>query len=249
MTNRYACLIYTEEETLDGMSRSRIDELNRANKVNHEWLRQNGQLLYGQALQSTRTAVTVRVRDNKLSTTDGPFAETREQLGGLRFIEASDLNHAIQVAASSPMAEIGSIEVRPIYGGQVFEPGDAPRSADLAKYMCLVYLEEQTLSAKSQQELDELGRANQAYADELENTGRMLVAASLQSVSTAVTVRVRNAKLSTTDGPFAETREQLGGFYVMQARDLNEAIQVAARNPIARLFSMEVRPTTELVAP
>ena len=72
---------------------------------------------------------------------------------------------------------------------------------------------------------------------------------ALQPVDTATTVRVRNGKLSTTDGPFAETKEQLGGFILIEARDLNEAIQVAAKIPLARQGSIEVRPIRELTSP
>ena len=72
---------------------------------------------------------------------------------------------------------------------------------------------------------------------------------ALEGVSTATTVRVRNGRVSTTDGPFAETKEQLGGFYLIEARDLNDAIQVAARIPSARLGSVEVRPIMEFDRP
>ena len=79
-----------------------------------EGIRQNGQYLGGNALQPVHTATTVRVRNGKMSTTDGPFAETKEQLGGYYLIEARDLNDAIQVASRIPSARIGSVEVRPI---------------------------------------------------------------------------------------------------------------------------------------
>src|SRR5262249_21961698 len=155
-----------------------------------------------------------------LSTTDGPFAETREHLGGFLLIEARDMTEAVQVAASAPMAEVGCVEVRAVDDGHVFERTVSQAPTELTQYTCLVYLEEHTLNAQPPAELDELARANQAYAEELERTGRMRAAAALHSVATAVTVRVRNRKLSTTDGPFAETREQLAGFFVMEARDL-----------------------------
>ena len=77
-------------------------------------------------------------------------------------------------------------------------------------------------------------------------SGVLLAAEALQPVDTATTVRVRNGKLSVTDGPFAETKEQLAGFYLIDARDLNDAIQVAAKIPPAREGSVEVRPIREL---
>lgn len=85
-----------------------------------------------------------------------------------------------------------------------------------------------------------------AYNEELRKKGHLIAAQALQSVETATTVRVRNGKVSTTDGPFAETKEQLGGFFLIEARDLNEAIQLASRLAGARLGCIEVRPTTEL---
>lgn len=103
------------------------------------------------------------------------------------------------------------------------------------KYLCLVYLDEARL--------EELPDAEcVAYDQSLRDSGHCLASEALQSVHTATTVRVRNGKLSITDGPFAETKEQLAGFYMIEARDLNEAIQVAAKIPPARVGSIEVRP-------
>jgi hypothetical protein len=113
-------------------------------------------------------------------------------------------------------------------------------------YVCLVYLEEGKLGELSQSEADALTNASLAYNEELRESGHFIVAQALQSVQTAMTVRVRNHKLSTTEGPFAETREQLGGFILIEARDLNEAIQVASRIPMAKVGTIEVRPILAL---
>ena len=88
-----------------------------------------------------------------------------------------------------------------------------------------------------------------AYFDALRKSGHLIAAQALQPVQTATTGRVRAGKLSTTDGPFAETREQLGGFILIEARDLNEAIQAASKIPLARRGSIEVRPAKELRRP
>ncbi|MDN5402421.1 MAG: YciI family protein [Pseudomonas sp.] len=85
-----------------------------------------------------------------------------------------------------------------------------------------------------------------AYAESIQASGRMLAAEPLESVTTATTVRMRNGKLSITDGPFAETKEQLAGFYLIDAKDLNEALQVAGGIPAARVGSVEVRPVRQL---
>ena len=114
------------------------------------------------------------------------------------------------------------------------------------RYLCLVYQEEKQLGSLSQRELDQLVEESLAVDEELKRSGHSLASDALQPVATATTVRVRNGKVSITDGPFAETKEQLGGFYLIQARDLNEAVQIAARLPPARFGSVEVRPVWDI---
>lgn len=113
------------------------------------------------------------------------------------------------------------------------------------KYLCLAYEEEHALNALSKNEWDLLRKETLDYVDELRTKGYLIAAEPLQSVKTATTVRVRGGKLAITDGPFAETKETLGGFFLINARDLNEAIQVASKWPSARLGSIEVRPIEE----
>ena len=110
------------------------------------------------------------------------------------------------------------------------------------KYLCLIYDEEKKLAAMSQAEGDAFLGQYFAFSEEIQKSGHMVNGEALQPVETATTVRIRNGKVSTTDGPFAETKEQLGGFYLIEAKDLNDAIQVAARIPSARIGSVEVRP-------
>jgi hypothetical protein len=117
------------------------------------------------------------------------------------------------------------------------------------KYLCLIYYEEQKLNALPKRELDALIDEALAYDEVLRKSGHYLVSDALQSVQTATTLRVRNGKVSMTDGPFAETKEQLGGFILIDARDLDDAIQVASKIPPARLGSVEVRPISELKQP
>lgn len=111
---RYLCLIYDEEKQLAGMSKAESDTFMGEYFGFTEGIRQSGHYIGGEALQPVQTATTVRVRNGKVSTTDGPFAETREQLGGYYLIDARDLNDAIQVAAKIPSARLGCVEVRPI---------------------------------------------------------------------------------------------------------------------------------------
>lgn len=110
------------------------------------------------------------------------------------------------------------------------------------KYLCLIYDEESKLAAMPKDESDAFMGEYFAFTDDIRRSGHLVAGEALHPVQTATTLRIRNGKLSTTDGPFAETREQLGGFYLIEARDLNEAIQVASRIPSARTGSIEVRP-------
>ena len=103
------------------------------------------------------------------------------------------------------------------------------------KYLCLVYLEEKRLEEVQDSHCV-------AFDDSLRDSGHCIASEALQSVQTATTVRTRNGKVSITDGPFAETKEQLAGFYLVEARDLDEAIQIASRIPPASVGSIEVRP-------
>jgi hypothetical protein len=107
------------------------------------------------------------------------------------------------------------------------------------KYVCLVYLADEKLRAVPDEECVACGAG-------LRQSGRLVAAEALQPIDTATTVRVRNGKVSVTDGPFAETKEQLAGFYLIEARDLNDAIQAASKIPPAREGSVEVRPVREL---
>ena len=113
------------------------------------------------------------------------------------------------------------------------------------KYLCLIYDEEKTLETMPKTESDAFMGEYFAFTDGIKKSGHYLGGEALQPVQTATTVRIRNGKLSTTDGPFAETKEQLGGFYMITARDLNDAIQVASKIPSARTGSIEVRPIME----
>ena len=114
------------------------------------------------------------------------------------------------------------------------------------KYLCLVYLEEKTLNALSERESEGLNEESLAYDDVLRKSGHYIVSNALQPVRFAATVRTRDGKALITDGPFAETKEQLGGFVLIEAKDLKEAIQVSSKIPPGRFGCIEVRPIMEL---
>lgn len=116
------------------------------------------------------------------------------------------------------------------------------------KYLCLIYENEQQWATMSEAEANAVMGEYFAFTDTYRESGHVLAGDALQPTATATTVRVRTGKISTTDGPFAETREQLGGYYLLEAKDLNEAIQIAAKIPAARSGSIEVRPIMDVMS-
>jgi hypothetical protein len=116
------------------------------------------------------------------------------------------------------------------------------------KYLCMVIVDEKKIKALSESDSQALDDESLEYDGVLRKGGHFLAAEALESVNTATTVRLRSGKVSVTDGPFVETHEQIGGFILIEAKDLNEAIQLASRIPVIRFGAVEVRPVKELVA-
>jgi hypothetical protein len=114
------------------------------------------------------------------------------------------------------------------------------------KFMFMIYHDENELRALPEREMQTLVDSALDYDDEIRRSGHYIVSDALQPAHTARTIRVRGGKVSTTDGPFAETKEQLGGFFLIEAKDMNEACAVASRFPPARIGIIEVRPVREL---
>ena len=115
------------------------------------------------------------------------------------------------------------------------------------KFMFMIYHDENVLNAMPEREMQALVDSAIEYAEEIRRSGHYIVSDALQRTRTARTIRVRAGKVSTTDGPFAETKEQLGGFFLIEAKDMDEACEVASRFPPARVGIIEVRPVQELV--
>jgi len=113
------------------------------------------------------------------------------------------------------------------------------------RYLCLAYEAEETFKTMSQKDWDVLREETMAYVGSLQNNGHLILTNALQSARTAMTVKVRSGKSVITDGPFAETREQLGGFFLIEAKDIDAAIAIAEKWPGARLGTIEVRPVEE----
>lgn len=114
------------------------------------------------------------------------------------------------------------------------------------QYLCLIYDDERAWQKLPRAESERIVGEFLAFTEAVKKSGHYAGGNALAPTHTATTVRVRQGKVATTDGPFAETKEQLGGYYLLNARDLNEAIQLAARIPGARFGSVEVRPVMEM---
>jgi hypothetical protein len=217
-------------------------------------LRRNGHWLDGGgALQSTRTAKTLRRRQGKLLITDGPFAETKEQLGGFGVLEAKDMDHAVELMSKHPGVRFGSFEIRPIdeeIGEHFKSASDSPDSVSQGiKTVCLLYGDENTWNAMSASQRTARIEQCISYAEtELVQHGQSVGGAALQSSHTAKTLRAKGGKVLVTDGPFAETKEQLGGVAVFRFRDMEQAVEAWSNHPcVAMGDSLEVRPADEAI--
>ena len=114
------------------------------------------------------------------------------------------------------------------------------------KFLFLIYHDETVMDALPEGEMQTLIDSALDYDEEIRQSGHYIVSNALQGARTARTIRVRGGKVSITDGPFAETKEHLGGFFLVEAKDMDEACEVASRFPPARLGTIEVRPVQEL---
>ncbi len=203
------------------------------------------------ALEPTKSATTVRVRNEQRSVSDGPFAETREQLGGYYVVKVETPDEAYGIAAKIPDATGGAIEVRP-----VAHVGDAPPPASAAKkpadatkeYLLLICEDEGDWARRAPAEAEKIMGEYKVFTDAIKASGHFVAGARLGSATAGKAVRTKNGDRTVTDGPYAETREQLGGYYRVWARDLDEAIALAARIPAARTGCVEVRPVMDTSA-
>jgi hypothetical protein len=117
------------------------------------------------------------------------------------------------------------------------------------QYLCLIYEDETIWQKMAKPEAQKLFDEYHALTEGLKKSGHYVGGNALQPTDTATSIRVRNGKMSTTDGPFAETKEQLGGYYLVEAKDLNDALQLASRIPGARFGTVEVRPIMQITRP
>ncbi len=213
-------------------------------------LQAQGAFIAASPLHPVATAASVRVRHGSPLVTVGPFAETTEQLGGFFLIEVPNLDDAINVAARLPAAHKGTIEIRPVHrldglpSARFTAP--LPDPAQQTRYMLLCYDDEKAWQEQGPAALMAAQADAGALTQLLAARGQYVAASPLHPVSTATSVRIRHGRRLITDGPFAETLECLGGYYLIDARDLNEAISMAALHPGAAIGTVEVRGLVDL---
>ena len=244
---KYMLLMYGAEG--DYTDEERAACMRESLGICHE-LAARGKYLAASPLHPMATARTVRVRGGEALVTEGPFAETTEQLGGYYVLDLEHLDEAIAVATRLPPARKGTVEIRPLHhldGLPPTRPLPAEgNEATKAAYMLLCYDNEGAWREEGTDALKAAMSEALSVARELNDSGRFVSAAPLHSAETATCVRVRNGRRTISDGPYAETNEVLGGYYVILADDRDEAVRIAARHPGARLGSVEVRPLFDI---
>jgi hypothetical protein len=247
---KFACLGYGEENKWAAMSKSERDAMIEESFAYADELRKDGHLAdIGSALQSVRTAKTLRWKNNKVVVTDGPFAETKEQLGGFVVLEARDIDHAVKLMSRHPCLRYGGpFEIRPVNEEALERQLAAAPNAKVGalKFACLGFMEEKSWEAISKSERDAMIERCIAFDEVRRKDRHWLGGLALQGVQTAKTLRSKGGKVLVTDGPFAETKEQLGGLVVIGIDDMNQAIELMLKHPgLPFGISIEIRPTDE----
>ena len=223
------------------------------------WLQQldeQGARAFGDRLEPPSMAQTVRVRDDETLIADGPFADTKEFVAGFDIVGCDNLDDAIAIAARHPVAQFHCIEVRPFAqapDAPEFEcASDAQRPvAELAarlqrpvsdRAQRFVLLPCVDGIPASDEEEAQIARDCERWGEEMDERGIQVYGHALASAEAATTVRVRGGETLVADGPFADTKEFIAGFSVVECAGIDEALQIASAHPLARYHRVEVRP-------
>jgi hypothetical protein len=202
-----------------------------------------GVRLFGRELDLPQTAATVRVRDGEILVTDGPFAETKEFIAGFDLLECAGPGEAVEVAATCPIARFQAIEIRPFAGG--LELGEQAaafgRGEDGAAtpYLLSTWMSGAPAAPPGDQAVTQ---EYDAWRQDLQARGLLILGNALQGAEAATTVRVRDGQTLLGDSPVTKTTGFIAGIDVISCADRQQAIQLAATHPIARYHAIEVRP-------
>jgi hypothetical protein len=244
---RFMLLIHTAED--DWTAAERTDCMVKSLGVCAD-LTARGQFVDSAPLESVRTAATVRVPAGRPVVTDGPFAEVKEQLGGYYVLDVPDRDAALAVALRLPAVHKGTIEIRAMETLDGLPPSRpisaVEGTAGLTPFLLLSYDDEAAWREAGAEALNAAKAEAAGLAREMAAAGTFVSASPLAPAASATCVRVRGGAPVVTDGPYAETREMLGGYYLMLAESRAEALGYAARHPGTRFGAVEVRPVFDL---
>lgn len=258
---KFIYLGYFDEKRWNGAPERELNAYLDACFAYDDALRKQGHPAVGEALKPSNHAVTLRWKDGKVVVTDGPYAETKEQLGGYGIIEAASLEEAIAIISNHPALKEGACEIRPTVDLEPMmreserrrgvdatppQPSGGPGAA--MKYVCLGYIDQRNWEDFPAPDRHAMMDECFAYDDVLRQGGHFADGVALGNAQEAKTLRRVNNKLLVTDGPFAETKEQIGGILLLAARDLNHAIQLMSKHPGVKAGPFEIRPADDLQA-
>ncbi len=235
----YVAFVGTEGQT----SEEALEIMNRDFPAYFEEMDRRGVRLLGRELDLPETAVTVRVRGGETLVSDGPFAETKEFVGGFDLLDCADLDEAIEVESKSPVARFLPFEVRPVREGLRLGPG-MPAFARGDDSGGVPYLLMAWVGVAPAPPLDdpEVMQEYESWRLEQEGRGVLILGSGLGGPETATTLRFRDGEMQLSDGPFMETEEFIAGIDVVSCADREQAIELAADHPLARDHAIEVRP-------
>ena len=205
---------------------------------------------YGERLRPEHDATTVRVRDGEVLVVDGPFTEAKEAIGGFDVIDVRDLDEAIEIASKHPVASFGRVEIRPFVqwpdaepGARIVPDGFAEREPRGRRYLMLVVVDPTGEGRDGDADADRAADDDpEAWVREMDGRGIRQFGEVLRPPSDATFVRRRRDEVLVTDGGYAESKEWVAGFDLIDVQDLAEAIEVAAKHPMARGGAIELRP-------
>src|SRR5262245_21514056 len=245
---KFACLGYADEKLWNAMSNEAREAMIEECFAYDDVLRRGEHWTgVGEALQLSQAAKTVRSKGGKVIVTDGPYAETKEQIGGFGVIEARDMDHAVALMSKHPGLRFGPFEIRPIDGDLTArcqpEAGESDVPSEGTKFICLGYGNERAWTDLYSSEQEARIEEFMAYDAVLRKYGQSLGGVALQSASTAKTLRSKGDRVLVTDGPYAETKEQLGGVAINRFTDIQRAVEAWSQHPCLRNGdALEIRP-------
>jgi hypothetical protein len=251
---KFAILGCSAEKNYASMSKSEMEAMSDDCFAYVGKLLKEGHVIHdGVTLQPTSTAKTLRWQNGAVVVTDGPFAETKEQFGGVCVLEARDMDHAVKVILKHPALHHGAaIEIRPVNEEALrrqaaslneVSPGTPAIDPQAVRFASMGYINENGRHAVSNHEFEAMLAQCKKFDEARVKSGQWLSGVGLQSVTTAKTLRIKEGKVIVTDGPFAETKEQLGGIVVLAFKDLNDAVASLSNHPALPFgVVIEIRP-------